>query len=89
MMSQDISVYASISIDDVVLDFRYHIKYHQQLSLDINIDKPLAKEAVVMTNLSERVWDNSHLRLPSKGIPGMCTKYFLLQQHLLENIRQA
>lgn len=63
-MGQDVSVSPSINNDAVVLEITDHFIYlgvtiTNNLSLDIEIEKGIAKEVAVMAKLSMRVWDNN------------------------------
>ena len=67
-MGQDVPAVPSISINGEVLEVTDRFTYlgstvTNNLSLDAEIDKRIAKAAAVMSKLSKRVWENHQLTL--------------------------
>lgn len=67
ILGQGISVPSSIIIDNEVLAVKFRhkptIHHRQQPVLDKEIDKPIARAAVAMVRLNERMWKNNQLTL--------------------------
>ena len=68
---QDTPAPPSISIDDELLEVTDHFTYlgstvSSNLSLDVEIDRRIAKAAAVMSKLSKRVWANGQLTMNTK-----------------------
>ena len=71
VMGQDTPAPPSISIDDEVLEVTDHFTYlgstvSSNLSLDVEIDRRIAKAAAVMSKLNKRVWANGQLTMNTK-----------------------
>jgi hypothetical protein len=71
VMGQDVPAPPSITIDNELLEVTDHFTYlgstiSNNLSLDSEIDKRIAKAASVMARLSKRVWSNNQLTLNTK-----------------------
>ena len=71
VMGQDAPAPPSISIDGEVLEATDHFTYlgsaiTSNLSLDREIDRPIAKDTGVLVKLSKRLWDNKQLSLTTK-----------------------
>ncbi|KAI8513321.1 hypothetical protein Bbelb_099600 [Branchiostoma belcheri] len=71
VMGQDVPRPPAITLDTEVLEVTDHFTYlgstvTQNLSLDKELDRRIAKAAGVMTKLAKRVWDNNLLTLNTK-----------------------
>ncbi|KAI8505331.1 hypothetical protein Bbelb_174400 [Branchiostoma belcheri] len=71
VMGQDVPRPPAITLDTEVLEVTDHFTYlgstvTQNLSLDKELDRRIARAAGVMTKLAKRVWDNNLLTLNTK-----------------------